>query len=193
MEMESTSGYDARISEINEVSVCFNTAPFEIQEDAFLRKSTDDLQLERDKIARDEAQIRSDDPCASQRQNIIVFRKAQLRQQEENLRKIPQGNVYQDRNVQGAYLGMMDPLFMVQGSILNVLLSICSNEDGLGKHPDQASYYSVKLSCLHDQLGKLHTAETQMGALDVQYASQPARALAEKSRLYWELMKNVCN
>jgi hypothetical protein len=192
MEMETTGGFDTKITDVAEVSTCFNPAPFQIQEDEFMRKGTEDLQREREKIDRDEANIRSDDECAAQRQNIIVFRRAQLRIQEQNLRTIPQGNVYQDQRVQHAYTSMMDPLFIVQGDILNVQLSICTNESAQSKHPG-ANQYAEKIACLQGQLGRLHAAESQMGALDAAYATQPGKAMAEKSRLYLQLMRTACN
>ncbi len=192
MEMETTSGFDTKITDLAEVQTCFNPNPFQIQEDEFMRRGTEDLQKEREKIDRDEAQIRNDDDCAAARQNIIVFRRAQLRIHEENLRTIPQGNVYQNQNVQHAYMGLMNPLFVVQGDILNVQLSICTNESAQSKHPG-SNEYSEKIACLQGMLGRLHAAESQMGALDVQYAAQPAKAMAEKSRLYLQLMRSACN
>jgi hypothetical protein len=178
MEMETAGGFDTKITDVAEVNTCFNPAPFQIQEDEFMRRRTEDLQREREKIDRDEANIRSDDDCAAAKQNIIVFRRAQLRRQEENLRTIPTGNVYQDRNVQQAYTGMMDPLFMIQGDILNTLLGICTNESAQRKHPG-SNQYTEKIACLQGQLGRMHAAESQMSALDAEYAAQPAKALAE--------------
>ncbi|MGC4102660.1 hypothetical protein [Ferruginibacter sp.] len=194
MEMETSGSYDAKITDVDEVNTCFNPTRFQVQEDEFMRKRTEELQKEWAKIDREEAQIRSDDECAAQRENIIVFKKAQLRRQEENLRTVPQGNVYQDRNVQNAYLGMTDPLFMIQGDMLNVQLSICNAEVARNKRPADAPSYSIKINCLQDRLSQLRNAESRMGALNAQYAAQPARALAEKSKIYLQLMQaGGCN
>jgi hypothetical protein len=191
MEMQST-GYTSKITDVNEVNTCFDPRPFRIIEDEFMIKRTAELQKEREKIDREESRIRGDDECAGFRRNIIVFKKAQLRIQEQGLQTIPQGNAYQTQNVQQAYMNMMDPLFMVQGNILETQLSICNTEVALRGSPSSNETIS-KLACLQGQLGRLHTAEEQMSALDAQYAAQPAKAMGEKSRIYLQLMRTACN
>ena len=86
----------------------------------------------------------------------------------------------------------MDPLFMVQGDILNTQLSICNTEIALRRHPSYNEAIS-KLAFLQGQLGRLHTAEERMSALDAQYAAEPARAIGEKSRIYLQLMRTGCH
>ena len=159
MEMQS-AGYTVKITDVNEVNTCFDPHAFRILEDQFMIKRTAELQKEREKIDRDEARIRNDDECAAARRNIIVFKKAQLRIQEEGMQTIPQGNAYQNQNVQEAYRNMMDPLFMVQGDILQTQLSICNTEVALRRRPSSNETIS-KLACLQGQLGRLHTAEEQ--------------------------------
>jgi hypothetical protein len=79
----------------------------------------------------------------------------------------------------------MDPTDMVRESILNAKLNICVSHRHGGD----------KVSCFSEQLAALQDAETRMMALDSRYATEPARAQAEKSKLYWELMKTMpqCN
>lgn len=189
---KQTPGFITKITDINEVNTCFDPSPFRLQEDQFFVKRTEEMQTERVKIDRDEAKIRSDDECASHQRNIIVFRRNLLRIQEEGLRTIPLGNIYQNQNVQKAYRNMMDPLFMIQGDILNTQLSICNTEVSLRRQPSSNTMVD-KLACLQGQLVRLHTAEAEMSALDARYATNPTKAMGEKSRLYLQLMRTSCN
>jgi transposase len=50
-----------------------------------------------------------------------------------------------------------------------------------------------RINCLGQQLAALQQLETQMRALDQQYASEPGRAHAEKSTLYLRNMPRGCN
>lgn len=190
--METLSDqYNSRIIEIEDVNICFDPNPFQILEDELARKRRDDLLKERARIDRNAASIRNDDACAGPRRNIIVFDRAQLRLQEQSLETMQQGNLYQNPAAQRASLNMSDPLFMVQGNILEVQLSICNTEESIRTSP--SSDLTAELNCLQNLLGRLHGAEAQMSALDARYSDEPGRAYSEKSRIYSGVIAIRCN
>ena len=192
MEMKHPS-WEAKITGVNEVSVCFDPAPFQKQEEVFIEKKTEALIKERQKIDRDRARIRPDDPCAAQREALLVFKENQLRLQGGDLDTIRRtnNNVLQNENVQKAYRNMMDPLFMIQGDIINTQLSICSTEQRIRSNPSDNTA-QAKLACLQNFIGRLRSTEAQMGALDAEYVSDPTTALGKKSQLYLQLMQHSC-
>lgn len=87
----------------------------------------------------------------------------------------------QDRVAQKGMISTMDPLPMVQGSILATRTSICTARFYMNRDPTGAAQ---KVSCLSGQLSALQTAESQMRAVDRQYATDITRAMVEKSRIY---------
>ena len=178
-----TAVVQCKLTDIQNSNQCFDTQPFVVVEDKFNTNVTADLQKENDKINRDEAQVSGD--CVAEKMALINFRKENQRKQEENLRRSKEGNMYQDPNAQKAMLGMMDPLISVQEGILSTKVSICNAHAAMAKASESSRpALEEKLRCLNQQLAGLQQMESQMHALDAQYASQPARALAEKSRLY---------
>jgi hypothetical protein len=191
METKS-SRFACEITSIEDVNTCFDPSAFMLKEDDFVRKQRERFLKEKEKLDRDEARISDSDACAAHERNIIVFKKAQLRINEQNLQEMTQGNLYQNQQAQMANLNLMNPSVMVQGDILYILHSICNTEVALRERPSDNGI-AEKLSCLRAHLTRLYTAETQMGELDVLYATEPARAYSEKSRLYRELMLRACN
>lgn len=188
----ATRSYSCEILDMQDVNVSFNTQPFRVKEDKFQQSSRDNLQNERAKLDREEDIIQRSGSCISEKMASLNFKKEQLRKQEENLNKIRNGgNVYQDRQVQQSYIGIMDPLVMVQQGILDTKVSICAVEADMQKHP---SDYNLpeRRNCLQDLLGKLTQVEQQMQAIDRQYADQPVKAKAEKSRIYMQVMHSAC-
>ncbi len=186
------SGYTCKITSIEDVNVCFNPAPFQKQEEEFRTNANDDLQKEREKLDKQERDAANSPDCSSEKLALVSFRKEQLRKQEQNLRNSNHGNVYQDNVTQKAYMGMMDPLVSVQEGILSTKVSICSIEADIRKHPNDNTLQG-RLNCKQDMLGKLMSAESEMRALDTQYANSPAKALAEKSKLYLRVMAGACD
>jgi hypothetical protein len=187
-----SSGYTCKITSIEDVEVCFDPSSFKIMEDEFLLKRSADLQAQKDKVERNLTKIRADDECASQKRIVLNFEKEQLRIQEENLTVVQQGNAYQNQNVQNAYASMMDPMIMLQGSILSTDLSICNTEVALRRNPSSTSTQN-KLSCLRDQRARFVLAVIEMAAIEARYPNDTVKGLGEKSRVYWELMKTACN
>lgn len=182
MEVNFGANY-VRIGSMDNVHSCFNPAPFQVQEDAFQAKQQAELQEERADVERKQDQVRGE--CTAEKQAIVDFKRALNQKHEELVRKTQHGNLYQDSVAQRAMINMMDPLDAVRESILNVNLSICVSHRNGGD----------KVSCFRQQLSALQDAETRMVALDSRYASEPAKAQAEKSKIYWELMKTMpqCN
>ncbi|MBS1563985.1 MAG: hypothetical protein JST39_06325 [Bacteroidetes bacterium] len=187
-----TGTMQCRVTDIQNIHDCFDPNPFVIAEEKFNTGAASNLQHERDRLARQEAQISGD--CVNEKTALLNFRKQNQQQQEENLRKSKEGNTYQDATAQKAMLGMMDPLIMVQDGILSTKVSICGTEHHMATAPhDQKIQDAQKISCLNQQLSGLQNLESQMRALDRQYASQPARALSEKSKLYLHFQPQPCN
>ena len=193
MELKSGTS-DVTIKRIERRSVCFDPSGFKMQESDFYAKAAANLQATRDKINRDEEQAQRATCCIPERMNEIALRREQLRINEENLRKAQQGNLMQDKVAQKGMLDLMDPLAMVQGSILSTKTSICALNYGMAQHPETAAAGSVKLACLNQQLSMLTTAESQMRAAEVTYAGNIARVTAEKSKIMMTYMRQGgCN
>ncbi len=191
--METKSnGYACEITSIEDVNTCFDPSAFKLKEDDFVRKQRERFLQEKEKLDRDESRIRANDPCAAHERNIIVFKKAQLRINEQNLQTMSQGNLIQNQQAQMATLNLMNPLFMVQGDILYTLSNICFTEVAIRERPSENGN-AEKLSCLQGYLRRLYTTETQMSELDVLHSSDPPRAYLEKSRIYRELMLSSCH
>ena len=180
-----------RISSIETVYTCFDPTQFKIMEDEFVRKRRLDLQKEREKIARDEARANTGN-CISQKMAVINFRKEQLRIQEENLVVSQQGNTYQEGQSQQAVLGMMDPLMMVQGSILATQVGICNLEISLQRNPSSNSLQD-QVSCNRTLLSQLIQLEGQLKAIDIRFAGNGGQAYMEKSRYYRQHLPGGCN
>lgn len=192
MEMNASS-YDCKITDIEDVNICFDPTPFQIMEDEYVSKQTEALTKEREKISRDEAKAQSAEYCVSEKMAVINFRKENLRKQEENLGQSQRGNTYQNQTTQKAMIGMMDPLISVQGSILETKVSICNTNENMSRRPGDSQSYQEKISCLNSQLTRLISAEAEMKAKDIQYASSPGQAFAEKSKILLRAMSGGCN
>ncbi len=179
------------IKHIERRTVCFNPEAFKLQEADFFAKRSADLQQEQVKINADEAEAQHAPCCIAERMAQINFRREQLRVQQDNARKAQQGNLIQDRVAQKGMMDTMDPLPMVQGSILATRTSICTARFYMSRDPARGGQ---KISCLNGQLSALQIAENQMRAVDRQYSTDIARALVEKSRIYSGLMRQPsCN
>ncbi|MEI2738542.1 MAG: hypothetical protein V9F01_07140 [Chitinophagaceae bacterium] len=192
MEMESSS-FTCKITELEEASICFDPAPFRIAEDEFYTQAFLSLQQERDKIAADEARANSGD-CVSQKMAVINFRKEQLRMQGVRLTTSQQGNVYQDLATQQAMGQMLDHAAITKQMMLENEVKICQAERRVEQTSSETSRqrYQQRISCLRSQNGQLQNLEVQLKALDVQYASEPGKAFAEKSKLFMQQMPRAC-
>ncbi|MFT3827090.1 MAG: hypothetical protein QM731_24405 [Chitinophagaceae bacterium] len=183
-------GYTCRVSDIQVTNTCLNTAIFKIMEDEYVAKRTADLQKEKEKLERQAESVTGD--CAAERTSLLNFRREVNRRQEEATRRIKDGNTYQDAATQKNMLSSMDPLTMVQENILSTQVSICQASKRAERGGSGASASIAKVNCLTNQLSVLQQLEIRMKALDVQYASEPGRAFAEKSRLYMQGQPPAC-
>ncbi|MEK7226701.1 MAG: hypothetical protein AAB221_13590, partial [Bacteroidota bacterium] len=192
MEMESGS-YGCKITELEEVNICFDPAPFKIGEDEFFTNMQTGLQREREKIAADEAKIRGDN-CSSEQMAVINFRKEQVRVQEARMYTAQQGNLYQDLPSQQAMGQMLDHIAMTKQLILENQVKICQAQKRLERTTNQTSRerYHQRISCLNSQIGELQSLQGQLEALDVQYATEPGRAFAEKSKKFMQGLPRSC-
>lgn len=192
MEMESST-FGCKITELEEVSICFDPAPFKIAEDELYTKALTSLQRERVKIAADEAKATSGD-CVSQKMAVINFRKEQLRVQGVRLNTSQQGNTYQNLPVQQAMGQMIDHIAIAQQAVLENEEKICSAEQRAARTNNEASRqkYQQRISCLRTQSGQWQSLEMQLRSLDNQYASEPGKAFAEKAKLFMRGMPRAC-
>ncbi|MGQ0739182.1 MAG: hypothetical protein ACT4OJ_09005 [Bacteroidota bacterium] len=188
-----SSGFGCKITELEEVSICFDPARFKIAEDELYSKALTGIQREREKIAADEAKVAGSN-CPSQKMRVINFRKEQVRVQGARLFSMQQGNTYQNLSTQQAMGQMIDHIAVVQQSILENEVKICEAELRASQTSNETSRqkYQQRISCLHTQNGQLQNLETQLKALDTQYASEPGKAFAEKAKLFMRNLPRGC-
>lgn len=192
MEMESSS-FGCKITELEEVNICFDPAPFRIAEDEIYTKSLTSLQRESQKIAADEAKIGND--CVSQKMAVINFRKEQLRVQGARLNTSQSGNTYQNLPAQQAMGQMIDHAAVTKQMLLENDVKVCEAERRAEQSSNEASRqkYQQRISCLRSQNGQLQNLEVQLKALDIQYATEPGKAFAEKAKLFMRSLPRSCN
>lgn len=192
MEMESSS-FGCKITELEEVSICFDSAPFKIAEDEIYTKAITSLQRESVKIAADEAKIGSD--CVSQKTAVINFRKEQLRVQGARLNTSQSGNTYQNLPAQQAMGQMIDHAAVTKQMILENDVKVCQAERRSEQTSNETSRqkYQQRISCLRSQNGQLQNLEIQLKAMDIQYATEPGKAFAEKAKLFMRNIPRPCN
>lgn len=192
MELES-SNYDCKITDLEEVNICFDPAPFKIAEDVFYNNAQASLQREREKIARDEAAAPNGD-CVSQKMAVINFRKEQLMVQGVRINTSQQGNTYQDLPTQQAMGQMLDHVAITKQTILENEVKICEAQRKAEQSRSETSRqkYQLRISCLQSQNGQLQNLEAQLKALDIQYAAEPGRAFAEKSKKFMQGLPRGC-
>lgn len=191
MEMESGS-YGCKITDLEEVNICFDPSVFKVGEDEFYTQMQTSLQREREKIARDEAAASGD--CSSEKMAVINFRKEQVRFQEARMYTAQQGNLYQDLPSQQAMGQMLDHIAMTKQLILENEVKICQAQKRLGQSRNETSRqkYQQRISCLNSQNAQLQSLQGELEALDVQYAAEQGRAFAEKSKKFMQGLPRGC-
>ncbi len=194
MEMESST-FACKITELEEVSTCFDPAPFKIAEDEFYTKAVSSLQREREKIAADEAKAAGSTQCVSRQMAVIHFRKEQLRVQGARLYTSRQGNSFHNLPTQQAMGQMIDHTAVTQQMILENEVKICQAEQRSAQTSNESGRlkYQQRISCLRSQNGQLQNLEVQLKSLDIQYASEPGMAFAEKSKKFMQGLPRGCN
>lgn len=192
MELNFGSSY-VRIGSMENVDDCFDPSAYRVMESAVVTKQQEELRHEETKVQAEESRISGD--CIPEKQAIVEYKKIVNQKHEEMIRQMQHGNLYQDSTAQRAVLGMMDPLESVRESILKAKLGMCGAEKDMVKFPSHAAEDGARVGCLGRQVSLLQEVEARMVAIDQQYPTQPAKANAEKSRIYWELLKTMpeCN
>ena len=188
MEMNFGANY-VRIGDMENVHNCFNPSVFQVAEEKFQTNQQQELAEEKAKVDRDQSHISGD--CIAEKQAILDYKKAMNEKHEELLRKSQHGNTYQDTIAQRAIVSMMDPMDNVRLGLLSAKQGICGAQTDMVKNPRNAPNDRAKIDCLNGQITKLQDAESRMEALDSRYANEPARAQAEKSKIYWDVLKNM--
>ncbi len=185
MEKSGNGSSYVRVVDIRPTIESFDPSDYKLMEQEFLTKGNQHLNEERENIARDEAKIAHHDHCQSEEMAIIQYRKANLERQERNLQISQSGNLIQNRDAQGVYLSLMDPLIKVDGEILETRLSICQSEYSLQQHPGDQRL-SGKISCKRQLLSRLEQAKEQMQQIDHQY-SNIVEANGRKARILMQV------
>ena len=183
MEVNFGTASYVRIGDMENVHNCFDPSEFQVAEDKFQANQQRELQEEQASADRKQQQVTGE--CTGEKQAIVDYKRAMIDKHAELLRKSQHGNTYTDTATQRAIVNMMDPLDGLRENILVIKLNICQSQVHGGG----------KVSCLSNQLSILQDAEARMMALDSRYPTEPARAQTEKSKIYWDLMKNLvqCN
>lgn len=190
MELSQGRNYTA-IKHIEQRRVCFNPTDFKMQEADFYVKRAASLDQEELKINADEEKAQRAPCCIAEHMAEVNYSREQLQVQRQNLQRSQQGNLVQDRGAQKAMTGMMDPMISVETSILSTRTSICVTRFYSGTDPNRAS---LKINCLNQLLADLTQAESQMRAIERQYANNIPLALVQKSRIYMNVVnRGGCN
>ncbi|HEY6901809.1 MAG TPA: hypothetical protein VI233_14235, partial [Puia sp.] len=193
--LERTMGrLTARITSMDNVNICFDPTAFQLMEEHFQTHANADLQAERQKLQQQAGHIDGD--CAAQRTALNQYRQEIAQQKEEALRRSQRGNLYQDTAAQRAMLSLQDPLISVHDGILSEKVALCGAHTALSHATDRDRLsIAQRINCHNDRMTMLQDAESRMQALDHQYPNNPARANAEKSRIYMTALNNLptCN
>jgi hypothetical protein len=191
MELEFTNSF-VRIGNMYNMHACFDPSEFVVMEDRFQQQQQENIARERQKNDEEAAKVTGD--CAAEKIAVINYKQALNDRHAEIMRKVQGGNMYNDTAAQRAMLSLNDPESSCQLGILQAQQSICACRADMGKHPDRAAALGNKINCLQQQISVLQDGISRMQALDRQYPSggaNLARANAEKSRLYYQLLSTM--
>jgi hypothetical protein len=170
---------------MEDTDACFDPTDFKLVEQEMNTVITESLQREKEKL---DGRTYSGD-CADAKTILNNYKKQLNAKKKLDLEQTQQGNVYQNQNTQKAYANLMDPIDMVQESILDTDVKICNTQKRLSNARGvSAEKAAEKLECLQQQKSRLINAKAQMEALNITYQTEPAKALVEKNRI---LMANM--
>lgn len=192
--MEMNSGaYSSKITSIEDVHVCFNTSPFVVQEERFKTKQQEEIEREQQRIAKREIEAQDATDCKAEKMAVIAYDKERVRKLENISRIIDQtpGNVYNNQQIQAAYISLNDPLENIRGLILITDASLCGAHASLNKNPGSNDAIS-KIHCLTELQGKLQAAKSQMEANNHSFSRNPAKARAMNAKLFLEVTSQRC-
>lgn len=192
MEMNS-GGYSSKITSIEEEHVCFDASPFVVLEEQFKTKQQEDIEKERQRIAKREVEAQDATDCKAEKMALIAFDKEHLRKLENISQVVShgQGNIYNNQQMQAAYISLNDPLEQVRGLILTTDASLCGAHAALNKHPGDNDAIS-RINCLTELRGKLIAAKSQMEANNNTYTRNLSKARALNSKILLQVTQQRC-
>ncbi len=178
-----------KILSIEDVNVCFDPTLFKEFEDEYFTKIQDKIENERAKLQREEA-AGNMGPCILEKSSLLRYKMESLNRQEVNLSKAVIGNTLQNDPIAKA-MALSLYSFEDQMQILrfNQELKICQAQDRLSKatSSEGITFYNNKLSCLRSGLAQLSMNMSEIQRINSEYADNPARQWAEKSKI---MMRN---
>ncbi len=185
MQMTGT-GIESKILELEDVETCFDPSPFKVFEDEQLKKMTESIEREREKIARDEAKAEKYAACGSKKVILNNYQKEALNRQEENLRNSQQGNTMQNVNTQQAQANLMNYDDNIQTMIYETELKLCRTEQQQSEKPSDSR--QQKIQCLNRQLAAQQGVKARYQALNSSLSGQPGKLFSEKAKLMMQGM-----
>lgn len=174
-----------------ETDICFNAAEFENEEEAIYSKMNEDIRKQKEKL---ENKTYSGN-CIDAKQKVVEKKKQLLDKQKENADKAKtSGNIYESIAAQRAMAGLKNYEGQLEVDILNIEVSICEAEHAKQKASDNndiqnAERAANRIICLEGKKAQLQQEIAKMQQLDAQYASNPGKAMIEKTKLYGNIMK----
>lgn len=186
MQLESPA-IDTKILEIRDENVCFVPTGFKVFEEEFVAKAQSSIQRKREKLDRELASVGSE-PCASLKRESLQFEREALERREQNVNRSQQGHTGQDPRTQqalgNAVLNYDDAL---QQMIHETKYKICRQEQQIarqsGSQSSSVQRAQQRLTCMQNSLSQQISMQSQFAAVDRQYAGQPGKIHAEKSKL----------
>ncbi|MBP6455404.1 MAG: hypothetical protein KA275_01640 [Chitinophagaceae bacterium] len=195
-----------RVDNIENVNECFRPSDFSvnvIEESAEIEDEI--IEKKENNISYKERNI-NNSACVEEQQALINFDKIVLekskRSNDYNKRN-PVVDINTNNATKKMLLDAADPKDMTTKTKLEIELKICRlydqiyrNQNSGNQSPRLQNNYSNKIECLNVARDKLIFLENELSNLDNRYASNPAQAHLEKSKLYFRRMGEMntnCN
>ncbi|RXK58724.1 hypothetical protein ESA94_15145 [Lacibacter luteus] len=189
MQMVGT-GIDSKILSLEEVNVCFDPSPFKIFEDEQEQKMRQNIQRQREKIAREEGKSEQYPSCQSKKASWLNYQKQALTRQEENMQQARTGNAMQDVRTQQAQTDLMSYDDAIQILIAETELKLCRAEQRMSQQPSEAN--QKKITCLQQSLAQQKQVQQRMQTINTQYRNEPGKQYGEKAKAMMGAMR-PCN
>lgn len=178
--------------EFDDIDICFDPAVFKHAEQEMVTETEQKLQEQKEKL---ENKTFSGD-CISQKEALNNFKKELVKKKQEQLQQTKSGNTYQDKNVQQAYAGLMDPEDGIDEGMLDIDVKICKLQEDISKAAakgQNTSSKQEKLLCYNSQKNRMQSAKAEMQAIKARYRNEPGKVHSEKLKVIGRLMANNCN
>lgn len=192
MQLEATA-IDSKILDITDTEICFDPSGFAVFEDEMIVKATNSIQRKREKLQRDLANLKPDEPCMSIRKSSIQYQQQALDRQEENLHRSLQGHLGQSGPAQQARGdAMMNYDDQIELLILDTQHKICRTQEQLSRQTQGSSSQQrsqQKLNCLNEALTQHIATREQLKRVEREYEGQAGRIMEQKARVFLRGMK----